>query len=136
MEAVMKKIWDCAQLRATLIALTGVTVLCFAEAAIAESQAAKKLGQITVINQMLQPKPLKANSAAPANNNNVNTSNATTRRTRRMQRALTRSPERLRPLAASNDSLNTLLREMMGVFESGVEPSQVRRATSMLRSAR
>jgi len=73
----MKNNPDRAQLCAPLIALIGAAALCFATGALAESQALKKLGQIAVINQTLQPKPLKAKPAASANNY-PDTSNATT----------------------------------------------------------
>ncbi|WP_250537006.1 hypothetical protein [Caballeronia sp. AZ10_KS36] len=74
MEAVVKKHPN----RAQLVALIGAAALCFAAAASAESQAVKKLGQITVINQTLQPKPLKANPVTPLTptNNYTNAPNA------------------------------------------------------------
>ncbi|WP_248324717.1 MULTISPECIES: hypothetical protein [unclassified Caballeronia] len=70
-----------ARLRAPLVGLVGVAALSFATAATADSQALKKFGQITVINQTLQPKPVKSAPAAapaPPANNNPNASNTAT----------------------------------------------------------
>jgi hypothetical protein len=66
----MKKSRNRAQRRALQIALiAGAAGMCFATAASADSQAAKKLGQMGVINQTLQPKPVRppptANAPAP-----------------------------------------------------------------------
>ncbi|WP_250516757.1 hypothetical protein [Caballeronia sp. INDeC2] len=71
----MKKSRNRAQRRALHIALiAGVTGMCFATAASADSQAAKKMGQMGVINQTLQPKPL----SRPSANTAPNTPNAAT----------------------------------------------------------
>jgi hypothetical protein len=75
-EAVMKKDHKRVQLRAMQLALiAGAAGLCFASAANAESQAAKKMGQMGVINQTLQPKPLRSNNSAYSNNASSNTTN-------------------------------------------------------------
>ncbi len=72
LETTMERNFHRAQLRAALVATICVGAACFATAATAESQAVKKFGQITVINQTLQPKPVKTapppTPAAPANN--------------------------------------------------------------------
>ncbi|KAK48250.1 MULTISPECIES: hypothetical protein [Caballeronia] len=69
----MKKSRNRAQRRALQIALiAGAAGMCFATAASADSQAAKKMGQMGVINQTLQPKPLKPPPAT------TNTPNAAT----------------------------------------------------------
>ena len=71
----MKKSRNRAQRRALQIALiAGATGMCFATAASADSQAAKKMGQMGVINQTLQPKPLKP-PAATTNTPNAATTN-------------------------------------------------------------
>lgn len=71
----MKKDHNRVQRRAMQIALiAGAAGLCFATAASADSQAAKKMGQIGIINQTLQPKPAKPNNAY-SNNANTNTAN-------------------------------------------------------------
>ena len=55
----MKKDRNRSQRRVMQLALiASVTGLCFATAASAGGQSAKKLGQMGVINQSLQPKPL------------------------------------------------------------------------------
>ncbi|BAN27438.1 hypothetical protein [Caballeronia insecticola] len=70
----MKKDRNRVFLRAMHVALiAGAAGLCFATAANADSQAAKKMGQMGVINQTLQPKPLKSNNA---NSSSANTSTA------------------------------------------------------------
>ncbi|SAL41576.1 hypothetical protein AWB71_02117 [Caballeronia peredens] len=70
----MKKDRNRVHLRAMHVALiAGAAGLCFATAASADSQAAKKMGQMGVINQTLQPKPLKSNNAY---SNSANTSTA------------------------------------------------------------
>ena len=72
----MKKYRNHVQLRAMHIALiAGAAGLCFATAANADSQAAKKMGQMGVINQTLQPKPLKPNNNAYSNSANTGTAN-------------------------------------------------------------
>ncbi|KXV15400.1 hypothetical protein CR51_03310 [Caballeronia megalochromosomata] len=69
----MKKSRNHARRRALHIALiAGAAGMCFATAASADSQAAKKMGQMGVINQTLQPKPLKP-ANAPTNTPNVTT---------------------------------------------------------------
>jgi hypothetical protein len=71
----MKKDHKHAQRRAMHLALiAGAAGLCFATAANADSQAAKKMGQMGVINQTLQPKPLRSNNAY---SNSANTSQPT-----------------------------------------------------------
>lgn len=61
--------------RAMHIALiAGAAGLCFATAASADSQAAKKMGQMGVINQTLQPKPMQQPNAY-SNTNNANMPN-------------------------------------------------------------
>lgn len=71
----MKKSRNHARRRALHIALiAGAAGMCFATAASADSQAAKKMGQMGVINQTLQPKPLKP-ANAPTNTPNVTTTN-------------------------------------------------------------
>ena len=70
----MKRDRNRAQRRAMHVALiVGAAGLCFATAASADTQAAKKLGQMGVINQTLQPKPV----ARPTYSNtpNANTPN-------------------------------------------------------------
>ncbi|SAK45152.1 hypothetical protein AWB79_00945 [Caballeronia hypogeia] len=54
--------------------VTGIAGLCFATAASADSQAAKKMGQMGVINQTLQSKPARSSNAY-SNSNNANTAN-------------------------------------------------------------
>ncbi|MDR5823279.1 hypothetical protein [Caballeronia sp. LZ043] len=72
----MKKVSTRAPRRAMHIALiAGAAGLCFASAANADSQAAKKMGQMGIINQTLQPKPLRSNNNAYSNNANSNTTN-------------------------------------------------------------
>ncbi|SAK67105.1 hypothetical protein [Caballeronia ptereochthonis] len=69
----MKKDRNRVQRHVMPIALiVGAAGLCFATAASADSQAAKKMGQMGVINQTLQPKPLKSNNAY-SNSANTNT---------------------------------------------------------------
>ena len=70
----MKKDHNRVQRRAMQVALiAGAAGLCFASAANADSQAAKKMGQMGIINQTLQPKPVKPN--AYSNSANTNTAN-------------------------------------------------------------
>ncbi|MDR5782209.1 hypothetical protein QCE63_22665 [Caballeronia sp. LZ065] len=72
----MKKDPTRASRRAMYIALiAGAAGLCFASAASADSQAAKKMGQMGIINQTLQPKPLRSNNNAYSNSANSNTTN-------------------------------------------------------------
>ncbi|SPB13677.1 hypothetical protein NOV72_00941 [Caballeronia novacaledonica] len=71
----MKKTRNRARRRALHIALiAGAAGMCFATAASADSQAAKKMGQMGVINQTLQPKPVRQPSA-PTNTPNAATTN-------------------------------------------------------------
>lgn len=69
----MKRDRNRALRRAMQVALiAGAAGLCFATAASADSQAAKKMGQIGVINNTLQPKPVQPAYSNPPPANTVN----------------------------------------------------------------